>query len=292
VSEVFKEVGHFESFDGTSIYFERHGEGEPLVLIYGICCLINHWHFQVDYFSKSRQVIVFDIRGHHQSGMPRDKSNLSIHSVAKDVEALLNHLNLRQADLAGHSFGVPVLIEFAALFPERTKSLTFINGFAQNPIKGMFGLDVIEPIYNFIKNQYALAPKLWTEVWKVAVNNPLAMWITGIAGGFNLRLTQFKDIEIYTQGVAHMDLGVTLPFFEDLMRFEGNEMLKEIQSPTLIISGDHDAVTPFKFQEQMHALVRHSELLKVPYGSHCTQLDFPDYVNLKIDSHLKAQGSD
>jgi len=83
-----------------------------------------------------------------------------------------------------------------------------------------------------------------------------------------------------------MDLGVTLPFFEDLINFDGTEMLKQVSVPTLIISGDRDAVTPFRFQEQMHNLARRSELLKVPYGSHCTQLDFPDFVNLKMADHI------
>jgi pimeloyl-ACP methyl ester carboxylesterase len=286
MKEVIKSEGEFQSYDGTKIYFEAHGEGEPLILIYGICCLINHWHFQIDHFSKHRKVIVFDIRGHHKSGTPSEKHNITIHAVAKDIECMMKHLKIKRADLVGHSFGVPVLIEFAALFPEMTKSLTFINGFAQNPIKGMFGLDFAEPVYKFIKQQYTAAPELWSEIWKLSINNPAAMWISGLAGGFNLKLTQFKDIEIYARGVSQMDLGVTLPFFEDLMNFDGNEMLKQIQAPALIISGDRDAITPFRFQEQMNALIRNSSILKVPYGSHCTQLDFPDYVNLKIEEFI------
>ena len=183
------------------------------------------------------------------------------------------------------------MIEFAALYPERTRSLTFINGFAQNPLKGMFGLDIFEPLVAFLKKQNQASPGLWREVWRTLIDNPFAGWIAGFAGGFNLRLTQFKDIEIYSRGVSHMDLAVTVPFFEDLIQFDGTEMLKQVKAPTLIISGERDAVTPFRFQEQMHTLVRNSELLKVPYGSHCTQLDFPDYVNLKIKDLIEHEGA-
>ena len=41
-----------------------------------------------------------------------------------------------------------------------------------------------------------------------------------------------------------------------------------------------------KHQEEIHRLIRGSSFFMVPYGSHCTQLDMPDLVNLKIDRFL------
>jgi pimeloyl-ACP methyl ester carboxylesterase len=41
-------------------------------------------------------------------------------------------------------------------------------------------------------------------------------------------------------------------------------------------------LTPPNYQTEMHDLIRGSELMKIPYGSHCSQLDFPEFVNLKI----------
>jgi pimeloyl-ACP methyl ester carboxylesterase len=281
-----KESGYFNSFDGTPIYYEVRGQGEPMVFVYGIACLMNHWHHQVSYFSKNYKVITFDLRGHHKSNPITHPENLTIEALAKDLIGLIQHLNLKEAHIFGHSFGAPIILEAYRQNPEVIKTMTFINGFAKNPIKGMFGLDVIEPLYHYIKTQYEMNPDLWNNLWKMAVYNPVSMRLAALAGGFNLKVTHFKDIEVYARGVAQMDLRIFMPLFEAMMAFDGQEILPTIEKPTLIISGENDHVTPKSFQTNFHEQVAGSEFVVVPYGSHCTQLDFPDYVNLKIRDFL------
>jgi pimeloyl-ACP methyl ester carboxylesterase len=283
-----KESGVFESFDKTPIYYEVRGEGEPLVLIYGIACLMNHWHFQMEYFSKHYKVIAFDLRGHHKSQPLGNAENLKLSDLTQDIMGLLEHLNISKAHFAGHSFGAPLLLELFRVKPEFVGSMIFINGFSKNPIKGMFGLDVVEPFYYFVKEQYGRSPDLWTTLWRLAVDNPLSMLLAGAAGGFNLKLTHFKDIEVYARGVARMDLRIFLLLFEELMRFDGEKILPLVNIPTLIISGENDNVTPQSFQHEFHHKIARSEFVLVPYGSHCTQLDFPDYINIKMEVFLKA----
>lgn len=285
---VEKTTGSFQSFDGTSIYYEVHGKGQPLILVYGIACLMNHWHFQVEHFAKTHQVICFDIRGHHKSGVPEHEGLLTLECVAKDIPYLLRELGIKKADFVGHSFGAQCILKTYELSPEIFKSITFINGFAKNPIKGMFGLDVVEPFFYFLKGQYQKNPELLSSLWKAAVDNPLAGFGAALAGGFNLRLTQFKDIEIYVRGVAQIPLNVFIAYFEDMMNFQGELVARSISVPTLIISGEKDMVTPQRFQDELHAEIKGSEFVRVPYGSHCTQLDFPDYINLKIEKFLNS----
>jgi pimeloyl-ACP methyl ester carboxylesterase len=282
-----KETGTFQSFDGTPIYYEIRGEGEPLVLIYGIACLMNHWHHQMEYFSKHYKVITFDIRGHHKSQPIGNPQNLKISDLVQDLAGLLEHLHISKAHFAGHSFGAPLLLELFRVKPDLVGSMTFINGFSKNPIKGMFGLDIVEPFFYFVKDQFQKAPDLWTTLWRMTVDNPLAMLAAGAAGGFNLKLTHFKDIEVYARGVARMDLRTFIVLFEELMKFDGEEILPLVQIPSLIISGEKDNVTPQKFQYEFHHKIAGSEFVLVPYGSHCTQLDFPDYINIKIEEFLK-----
>jgi len=281
-----KKSGTFKSFDGTEIYYEVRGEGEPMIFIYGIACLMNHWHFQVEYFSRTHQVITFDIRGHHKSGVSLDEKNNSIEAIAKDMPFLFKELEIQRAIFVGHSFGVPALLKTFEQHPELVKSMCFINGFAKNPIKGMFGLDVIEPFFYMVKDGYKKNPKLIDKIWKVAVDNPITALSMGIVGGFNLNVTQFKDVEIYVRGVANMPLSVFISFFEDMMNFKGDYIARKINVPTLIVSGDKDMVTPQHFQHELHAEIKHSELTIVPYGSHCTQLDFPEFVNLRLEKFL------
>ncbi len=280
------QTGRFQSFDGTSIYYEVRGEGEPIVFIYGLACLINHWHFQIDHFAKNYQVITFDIRGHHKSDVPKERENLSLEAVAKDIPYLLREVGVKKAHFVGHSFGAQSMLKTYDLTPELFLSMTFVNGFAKNPIKGMFGLDVVEPFFHFMRMSFEKSPDTIDLIWKKVVENPVAMLGAGVAGGFNLKLTQLKDIEIYARGLAQTSLGVFIPYFEDMMSFPGEKVAAKIQKPALIISGDRDMVTPLKFQEELHHLIKGSLFVRVPYGSHCTQLDFPDYINLKLDQFL------
>jgi pimeloyl-ACP methyl ester carboxylesterase len=282
-----KESKKIPSFDGTEIYYESRGTGEPIILVYGIACLMNHWHHQIKYFSRFNQVICFDLRGHHQSYPVADKNNLNIASTAKDIESILNDLKIEKAHFVGHSFGAPVIFSAYEQFPDRFKSITLINGFARNPIKGMFGLDIVEPFFFWVKNQFKDSPEMLTRIWKMAVYNPVSMRAVALVGGFNLKLTHFKDIEVYAKGVAELDLDVFLNLFEDMMKFNGEAVLDSITVPTLIISGENDNVTPKSYQEEMASRIKNAEYVEVPYGSHCTQLDFPDYINLKIKSFLK-----
>lgn len=276
------------SFDGTVVYYESRGAGEPIIFVYGIACLMNHWHHQIKYFSRFAQVITFDLRGHHQSYPVANKENLNIASTAKDISCILDDLKIKSAHFVGHSFGAPVIFSAYDQFPQRFKSITLINGFARNPIKGMFGLDIVEPFFFWVKHQFRNSPEVLTKIWKLAVYNPISMRAVAIVGGFNLKLTHFKDIEVYAKGVAELDLDVFLRLFEDMMLFNGEKILHRIAVPTLIISGENDNVTPKSYQEEMALKIADSEFVEVPYGSHCTQLDFPDYINLKITSFFET----
>lgn len=281
-----KTTGTFESFDGTPIYYEVRGEGEPIVFVYGIACLMNHWHHQVEYFSKKYCVITFDLRGHQKSTPVANMNNLTMDSLAQDIVGLLKHLGIPKAHFAGHSFGAPVILKLYEVAPEIFYSMTFINGFAKNPIKGMFGLDIVEPFYMFIKQQYEQNPTLWDTLWKMAIDNPMSIYIAALAGGFNLRVTQLKDIEVYARGVARLDLNIFLTLFAELMAFNGEPVLPNIIVPALIISGEKDMVTPLRFQHHFKEMIKHSEFVLVPYGSHCTQLDFPEFTNLRMEKFI------
>jgi pimeloyl-ACP methyl ester carboxylesterase len=279
---VEKKTGFVTAVDGTPIYYEVRGHGEPLILIYGIACLMNHWHLQVEHFAKTHQVILFDIRGHHKSVPVTNVNNFKFEHLAFDIKSLMNHLDIKKAHFAGHSFGVPYLIKTYEQFPELFLSMTFINGFARNPLKKLFGLDFVEPLFNFLREQHRKSPDLWNNLWRGLIDNPIAFQVAALAGGFNLRLTQFKDIEMYCRGVSRLELVYFFELFEQLLQFDGTPVLSSISCPALIIAGDKDMLTPLSYQKEMHEQIKASEYLLIPYGSHCSQLDFPEFVNLKM----------
>lgn len=283
---VNKSNGTFKTKDGAELYYEIRGTGEPIIFVYGIACLLNHWHHQLHGFAENGwQTYGYDLRGHHKSTIG-DKSKLSIMGLAEDLVELLDFWEIEKAHFVGHSFGVPVVLQAYELMPERVRSLAFINGFAQNPIQGMFGVDLAEPLFHLVRAAFEKSPELFKIGWKYAIDNPVAILLASLAGGFNLQLTQFKDIEVYAHGVAQLDLEVFLTLFEDMMKFDGRKIASSISVPTLILTGERDSVTPYRFQENLHNLISGSELVRMPYGSHCCQLDFPDYVNLRLEKHF------
>lgn len=285
-----KTTGHFRSFDGTRIYFEVRGSGKPLVLAYGIGCLINHWHHQIKHFSHHHQTIVFDYRAHHKSEMPESRERLTIDALAQDIRGLLDHLELEKVSLWGHSFGVQVAVRTYDMFAERVENLVFINGFVTNPIQGMFGSDLASSCFHLFKDGYQRLPETLSHLWRMAINNPIAIQLGALAGGFNLKLTHLKDIEIYARGIASIDLNAFLTLFENMMSYDGRPVLDRIQVPTLIIAGRNDSVTPRHYQQEMHRRIKGSQFLLVPMGSHCAQLDMPDLVNLKIEQFFHEIG--
>lgn len=287
MSLVDKSQGHFLSHDGARLYYEVRGKGTPIIWVYGIACLINHYHHQVHEFAKSNRSIIYDLRGHNRSEAPKNLSHMTVMDMAKDLVSLLDHLKIEKAHFVGHSFGVPVLINFSEIAPNRVLSFTFINGFARNPIQGMFGLDLTEKLFQVAKGAHTLVPELWSPLWKTVVQNPLTMAVSGLMGGFNLAKTEWKDIEIYSRAVAEMSLEMFIPLFEDMMSFNGEKRAEKIKAPTLVIAGDKDFVTPLSFQKELHQLIRGSKYVVIENGSHCTQLDFPSLVNSKIQAHIK-----
>lgn len=285
---VHKKSGYFESFDGTRIYYEVRGQGKPLVFVYGIACLMNHWHLQTTYFSKNYQTIMFDFRGHHFSDVPTDKKNLSIEALAKDLIGLCEHLEIDSSAFIGHSFGCEVILKAYLLKPELFTANCFVGGTFSNPFAHLMSVEKLKEILLYAKRVYNASPGLVASIWKWGVTNPVSVFLSSIVGGFNLKQTATKDIEIYAQGVANIDLRVFLTLFEELIENDYSGDLTQLKVPTLIIAGENDSLTPSHKQVEVTNSLPMGELYLIPAGSHCVQLDFPDLVNPRIENFLKS----
>ena len=282
-----KRTGTFKSFDGTPVYYEARGKGRPIVFAYGIVCTANHWRHQLKYFSENYTTIYLDYRGHQKTPAPDNRDNLTVDALAEDFKGLLDHLEIEKAAFCGHSFGAQVLVRAFDRFPEIFENLIFINGFASNPLAANLGGELGSSLFKLFKDGYQQLPQTLSYLWKMTAGNPISMQISAMAGGFNLNLTSVKDLEIYGKGVETVDLDVFLALFDQMLTYNGTHVLDRINVPTLIMGGSKDSVTPVSFQETLHKKIKGSELVIVPYGSHCTQLDLPDFVNLKIEKFFR-----
>jgi pimeloyl-ACP methyl ester carboxylesterase len=94
--------------------------------VHGFACAHVDWHFQIEEFRKSREVVACDLRGH--GATPGRAHECSIAHYGGDVAALLAALELPKAVLVGHSMGCRVVLEANRLAPERMAGIVLIDG--------------------------------------------------------------------------------------------------------------------------------------------------------------------
>lgn len=104
-----------------NMYYEIHGEGEPLVVIWGIGGEISAFVDYMDNLDKSYKLIFFDNRGTGRTDKPDELYSFEI--MADDTIDLMDKLDIRSAHVLGISMGSRIALVIAAKYPERVKSL-------------------------------------------------------------------------------------------------------------------------------------------------------------------------
>jgi 3-oxoadipate enol-lactonase len=108
--------------NGQTLYYEVHGEGEPLLLVMGLAADTMAWALQVPAFSARHQTVIFDNRDVGQSSMAEGPYEIA--DMATDALALADALELESFHLVGVSMGGAISQEIALAQPERVRSLT------------------------------------------------------------------------------------------------------------------------------------------------------------------------
>src|SRR5262245_34319970 len=104
------------------LYYEIHGDGEPLVLLNGALDTIeSDWGRHLPALAARYRVIAYDHRGHGRSDNPAARF-AGYGELADDLAALLDRLGVARARFCGFSDGAMTLINFALRRPERVHS--------------------------------------------------------------------------------------------------------------------------------------------------------------------------
>ena len=138
------------SDDGVMInYYIKGTDKKALVFVHGYSCSSEYWWPQLEYFSKDHTVIAIDIAGHGKSGLNRQ--DYSMDAFGNDVTSVIEHLDLEEVVLIGHSMGGPVIVKAAKNLGVKIRLIvgvdTFhdlrtegIGGFARTAVNTMFKL--------------------------------------------------------------------------------------------------------------------------------------------------------
>tara|TARA_B110000046_G_scaffold82913_1_gene91235 strand:- start:52 stop:810 length:759 start_codon:yes stop_codon:yes gene_type:complete len=96
------------------------GSGKPIIIMHGLMGMLDNWQAPARLLEDDFQCILVDMRNHGHSPKSMEH-NYSI--MVDDVIHLMDHLNLNEAIILGHSMGGKVAIKLAQEHPNRVSKL-------------------------------------------------------------------------------------------------------------------------------------------------------------------------
>ncbi|MGZ3929034.1 MAG: alpha/beta fold hydrolase [Mucilaginibacter sp.] len=249
--------------NGTKIYYEVYGEGKPLVLLHGAFMTIDmNWGQLIPELSKTRKVIAIEMRGHGHTPFSEGKLDLAI--MASDVEGVMNHLKIDNADVVGYSMGGSVAYQLTIQSPKRVSKLVIIS----STYKTGGWLPVVTNGFKGFKPEFF-------------DNTPLKTAYDAVA----------PDKTKWTKFVEQMIVFVQTPF--DM----GDANIAKITSPVLLISGDNDGLDKVELMKTYQLLgggvpadmapMPKSHLAVVPSQSHVSLMMQTKTILGYLDDFLK-----
>jgi 3-oxoadipate enol-lactonase len=240
----------YATANGIRIYYELHGQGEPLVLIQGLGNACNLWPSLLPALAQHYRVLIFDNRGAGRTDMP--EALYSIEMFAADTASLMETLGIESAYVFGGSMGGWIGQHFARNFPQKVRRLvlgcTNTGGLSASSSAFMELLpttaamapeDGLRAMVPFLFGRQTIAKRpdlidLWVRLKLEFPQTP--------AGGAN-------------QSAACMD-------------FDSAAWVGEIKAPTLVIGGQEEALFPDGQQEALAAAIPNAELTLLPDAAH------------------------
>ena len=128
---------HFHH-DGRRLVYDEYGSGNrPLVLVHGLL-LSRRMHAPLAraLAERGNRVICLDLLGHGESDRPKDMWRYSMPVFGEQVVALLDHLGIDEAVVAGTSLGANSALEAACLAPERLRGMVIEMPVLDNALLG------------------------------------------------------------------------------------------------------------------------------------------------------------
>lgn len=241
--------------EGKFKYIEA-GEGEPLMLLHGLFGALSNFKGLIDYFSQRNKVVVpmlplFEL----------DLLHTTVGGLEKYVQKFIEFKNYNNIHLLGNSLGGHIGLVHVLKHPERIKSLilTGSSGLFEN---GMGDTYPKRGDYEYIRKKTevtfydpAMATKeLVDEVYEIV----------------NVRLKVIKVIALAKSAIRN-NLG---------------DELKEIKTPTLLIWGNNDTITPPFVGKEFNKLIPNSELHLIDKCGHAPMMERPDEFNEILNGFL------
>lgn len=264
-------TGYVDS-QGCQIYYQIRGEGTPLVLLMGFGADGDVWEKHVAVYEQHFKCIVLDNRGVGKSGQPEGPYTTAM--MADDTIAVMDHLGIATAQVAGISMGGAIAQSLALNHPDRVSSLCLISTW---PVFNNYAKTVYE---NLKKIRRVAAADDFMEL--------LQLWIFA-PPYYDHHLPDLKEGQ---QGAAQNEHPQTQFGFDGQLdaciHHNAVPRLAEIQVPTLITIGMMDIFTPPAFSDILHQNISGSKIERFPTGGHVHHWEDLDRFNQVTLDFLKS----
>lgn len=261
--------------NGIDLYYEIHGEGEPLLLIMGLSLSSKSWFRTIPALSKQYKVIVFDNRGVGLSGKPN--SPYSIELMADDAKAVLDAAGVESAHIYGISMGGMIAQRLALKYPERIRSL--ILGCTTSG-----GEKHVQPSTEVSMLMLSRASSTATPEEMAWATAPILYSQSFIENRGDLIAEDIqRRIEIPVLPYAYM-----LQLQACLSHDTYNE-IHQIKAPVLVIHGDEDRLVPYENGVTLAEKIPNAEFLTIKGAGHIYITEANDLVNKRVLEFLSKQ---
>ncbi|MFI0714640.1 alpha/beta fold hydrolase [Streptomyces inhibens] len=281
----------FTAPDGTTLAFHVVGEGEPLLCLPGGPMRASAYLGDLGGLSKQRQLVMLDLRGTGDSGIPVDPATYRCDRQVLDVEALRRHLGLDRVDVLAHSAAGDLALLHAARYPERIRTLSLITARAR-----ALGVDFT------VEHRLEAAALRTAEPWFGSARDAFeAVWAgTATDADFDAATPFFYGRwDAAAQAHAASEVAQCNEEAAEIYASSGafepaatRAAIAALRAPVLVLAGELDGGPLPRIAAAAAQLFPQAELTVQPGSGHYPWLDDPEHFTRTVGTFLRQSVAD
>ena len=221
--------------------YKLEGIGKTIVFIHGLSDSLLYWEFLANNLKHDYQVLRVDLQGHGESELENEE--ITIETYVRDLNNLLEKLDISKVSLIGFSLGSAVALSFAAKYPSKVDSIVLMSAFYKAD-------DALKETLTHFKNALNTS---FEEFYDVIL--PMVLCEDVIEAN-KKELELLKDI-----GSQNANTKAYIKAVDACLNFNAEEYLSEIDVPTLILASKRDEISKLDMQKELSDKIKNSELI-------------------------------
>src|SRR3954451_13765497 len=251
--------------NGQRLYYEVHGDGEPLLYVSGLTTDTLVWIPQVQAFAAAHRTVIFDNRDAGQSSIA--EGDYEIADLARDALALADALELDTFHLLGVSMGGAIAQEIALQAPDRVRTLTLAVTFPAGSAYARRLAEVWSARVAQISHEQHVDELLLLNHSEAFFDNPDMVEF--------IRTAMLNNPHPQPAEAFARQLGAC-------SRHDTRDRLGSLTMPVHVIGGEHDILLPIWKSRELAELIPGSKLTVLPGAPHGLTIERADEFNAVV----------